>query len=88
MKSYKDAYKKLKEEHYNSENKHKENDFANQHKLDNYKDLLKGNESLKNDLELTRNEIKYLKNQVYELEKSDKMLKNLLVTKKVTDSLH
>jgi len=87
LKSYKEAYKKLKDEFNSYENKSKENEIAFQQKLDNFKELIKGNESLKRDLEKTKSEMKHLKNQVNELEKSELLLKNMLGTNKVSNTL-
>jgi polyhydroxyalkanoate synthesis regulator phasin len=80
LKTYKDAYKKIKDEHNNCENKVIESDLSFQIS---FKELVKGHESLKIELELKKNEIKYLKNQVSDLEKNEKILKSMLVTKKV-----
>lgn len=47
-------------------------------KIESIKELIRGNELLKKDLEITKNEVKSLKLQVGELEKSEKMLKSIL----------
>lgn len=79
-------FERLKLEWEQNESMYRENYRSMKNKLDSFKIFIKNNEILKNQLELSKSEISFLKLKVSKLESSEKNLHNILLEKSVINN--
>jgi hypothetical protein len=87
-KNYEQEIERLNIEWEQNENIYKENYRSMKNKLDSFKIFIKNNEILKNQLELSKSEIAFLKLKVSKLENSEKSLQGILLEKSEGFSTH
>jgi hypothetical protein len=78
---YQENFEKVKEDFIYNENLYKENYNNLKQRLDGMKIMMKNNEILKNQLELARSEINFLKMKIAKLESSEKSLHGIIMEK-------
>jgi len=78
---YQQNFERIKVEWDQNEGMYRENYRSMKNKLDSFKIFIKNNEILKNQLELSKSEISFLKLKVSKLESSEKNLHNILLEK-------
>lgn len=74
-------FERIKVDWEQNENMYRENYRSMKNKLDSFKILIKNNEILKNQLDLSKSEISFLKQKVTKIENSEKNLHNILLEK-------
>lgn len=80
---YQQSFERIKIEWEQNEGMYRENYRSMKNKLDSFKILIKNNEILKNQLELSKSEVAFLKLKVSKLENSEKNLHGILLEKSV-----
>lgn len=78
---YQQSFDRIKIEWEQNENIYRENYRSMRNKLDSFKIFIKNNEILKNQLDLSRSEIAFLKLKITKLESSEKKMQNILMEK-------